>query len=128
MKRFTIPTAHWPFTLWACFAPALRRHAMAEGAYGFSGGPQAELLAEPSLAQRMFPITRELTEADDAYWYLMAPAPEAKEAFAAWLTQPAHVTPESFAALEPILSGLRDLLAAPGQPNGASPEPVRRRA
>ena len=51
-----------------------------------------------------------LGPADDVYWYLMAPAPEAKEAFATWVTHAAQRTEANYAAFEEIMRGLRDLL------------------
>ena len=48
---------------------------------------------------------------DDAYWYLMAPTPEAKEAFADWVTRSERRTEGNYAAFEEVVRGLRDLLA-----------------
>jgi type I restriction-modification system DNA methylase subunit len=111
MKTHNVPPDYWPFTIEAAFSPALRRQAEAAGAWRFSGTPQAELLDNPDLARRLFAVVPKLSPDDDAYWYLMAPHPEAKEAFAAWVTAPKQLTEENFAAFEEIVRGLRALLA-----------------
>jgi len=111
MKAHDIPAAYWPFTIEAAFPPSLRREAEVAGAWAFSDTPQSELLDNPDLARRLFALLPTLGPADDAYWYLMAPAPEAKEAFATWVTQAAQRTEANYAAFEEIVRGLRDLLA-----------------
>jgi molecular chaperone DnaK len=110
MKAYNIPPANAPFTIEAAFAPALRRQAEAHGAWRFSGVPQAELLDNADLARRLFPILQYLGPNDAAYWYLMAPHPDAKETFAAWITDPSRRTKEHYAAFEEIIIGLRALL------------------
>ena len=106
-----LPLTNWPFTIEQAFSPPLRRAADAAGAWTFSGTPQAELMDNPELARRLFALLPTLGPADDAYWYLMAPAPEAKEAFSRWVTQPAQRTEANYAAFEEIARGLRNLLA-----------------
>ena len=111
MKTQAIPPAYWPFTVEAAFAPALRRQALAAGAYRFSGDLQAEFFENPEVARRLVSVLPKLGPDDDAYWYLMAPHHEAKEAFAAWVTAPERRTEENYAAFEEIVRGLRDLVA-----------------
>lgn len=115
MEAHKIPADYRPFTIEAAFPPALRRRAEADGAWRFSGTPQAELLDNAELAKRLFVCLPKLGPADDAYWYLMAPAPEAKEAFAGWVTDPKRRTEENYAAFEEVIRGVRDLLAQKGQ-------------
>ena len=111
MKAHNVPTDYWPFTIEAGFSPALRRQAEAAGVWRFSGTPQAELLDNPDLARRLFALVPKLGPDDDAYWYLMAPLPEAKETFAAWVTDPKQRSEGNYAALEEIVRGLRAVLA-----------------
>ena len=111
MKTHNVPTDYWPFTIEAAFSPALRRQAEAAGAWRFAGTPQAELLDNPDLARRLFALMPKLAPNDDAYWYLMAPRPEAKETFAAWVTDTQQRTEENYAAFEEIIRGLRAVLA-----------------
>ena len=59
---------------------------------------------------------KEITEDDDAYLYIMAPYYEAKDAYAAWVTDPARLTAANFVAFEIVLTGLKNLLARRGQP------------
>jgi hypothetical protein len=80
IERFKIPPASWPFTIENALSAALRREAKAAGVYWFSGDPQPELLRETAIAKRMFQAFPEITEDDDAYFYLMAPHYEAKDA------------------------------------------------
>ena len=63
---------------------------------------------------------RGLAETDDAYLYLIAPTPEAKDAFAAWVTDPARLRPENFAAFDVVLSRLKDLLGGRGRGGAAN--------
>jgi len=111
MKAHNIPIDCWPFTVEAAFMPRLRRQAEAAGAWAFSGEPQAELFNNPEVGRRLASLLQRLNRNDDAYWYLMAPAPEAKEAFSRWVTQAALCTEANYAAFEEIVRGLRDLLA-----------------
>ena len=126
MARFQIPRGSWPFTIENAFPAALRRQALAEGAYAFADHKvQSDLTRDPEVAQKIVGIVQELDQADDAYFYLMAPSPQAKEAFAAWVTDPAHLAPATFAAFKIVLCRLKDLLAQP-HPNGR-PSPQKRR-
>jgi hypothetical protein len=111
MKAHNVPTDYWPFTIEAAFAPPLRRQAETAGAWRFAGTPQAELLDNPDLARRLFALMPKLDPDDDAYWYLLAPHAEAKESFAAWMTDAKQRTEENYAAFEDIVRGLRGLLA-----------------
>jgi len=115
MEAHKIPADYRPFTIEAAFPPALRRQADADAAWRFAGTPQAELLDNPDLARRLFALLPKLGPADDAYWYLMAPSPDAKEAFAAWVTDPKRCTEDNYAAFEEVIRGLRDLLGQKGQ-------------
>jgi hypothetical protein len=114
MKAHNIARDYWPFTIEAAFPPTLRRQAAAAGTWSFSGMPQAELLTNPDIAQSLFALVKKLAPGDDAYWFLMAPAPEAKDAFAEWVTDPARRTEENYAAFEEVIRGLRALLARDG--------------
>jgi hypothetical protein len=111
MKAHKVPTDYWPFTIEEAFPPSLRRVAAAAGAWALSDTPQAGLMDNPDLARRLFALLPTLGPADDAYWYLMAPAYESKEAFARWVTQAAQLSEANYAAFEEIVQGLRDLLA-----------------
>ena len=110
MKAHSIPNTYWPFTIEAAFSPSLRQAAEAAGAWEFSGQLQAEIFDNPDLARRLVALLPKLGPGDDAYWYLMAPAWEAKEPFAAWVTRPEQRTEMNYAAFEEIIRGLRDLL------------------
>jgi Eco57I restriction-modification methylase len=119
MKTHAIPPAYWPFTIEAAFSPGLRRQALAAGAYKFSGDLQAELFENPDVARRLVSALPKLGPDDDVYWYLMAPHPEAKDAFAAWITDPERRTEENYAACEEIIRGLRTVLAGSDKSEGA---------
>jgi hypothetical protein len=111
MKAHNVPADYWPFTIEAAFPPALRRQAEAAGVWRFSNTPQAELLDNPDLARRLFAVVPKLTQNDDAFWYLMAPNPDSKETFAAWVTEAERRTEENYAAFEEIVRGLRAVLS-----------------
>jgi N-6 DNA Methylase len=111
MKAHNVPIDYWPFTIEAAFPPAVRRQAEAAGAWRFAGTPQAELLDNAELARRLFAVMQNLGPDDDAYWYLMAPHPEAKDSFATWVTAPEQRTEENYEAFEEIIRGLRGVLA-----------------
>jgi hypothetical protein len=66
----------------------------------------------------------DLSEDDPAVFYLRRPTPEAKDAFAAWITDPARLTRESYAAFEPIFAGLK-LVIAQHQAEQAAADPPR---
>jgi hypothetical protein len=123
MKAHSVPADYWPFTIEAAFPPALRRQAEAAGAWRFSGTPQAELLDNPDLARRLFALVPKLGPDDDAYWYLMAPHSEAKQAFAGWVTAPEQRTEENYGAFEEVVRGLRAVLTR-SEDSEATP-PVR---
>ena len=125
MQRFQVPKDYWPFTIEACFSAALRRQAIAQGAYAFSGQPQSELMDNKNVMQSIWPVVTKNDPADDATFYLMAPAPEAKDGFAAWFTPPGCLTSVNYAAFEPILTGLKVLIEARKAP--AKPSPPRKR-
>jgi hypothetical protein len=128
MERFQIPRACWPFTIENAFPSALRRQALADGAYAFADHKvQSDLTRDPEVAQKIIGVIRGLDEGDDAYFYLMAPMPRAKEDFAAWVTDSARIRPENFAAFEIVLTRLKDLLSQPGV-NGGQPPQQRRMA
>jgi hypothetical protein len=110
MTALQIPPENWPFTIEAAFAPALRRQALTAGAYGFSGVPQAELTNNPQVARRLFTLLPTLGPENDVSYYVMAPTPEAKDAFAAWVTAPERRIEENYAAFEEIVRGLRRVL------------------
>jgi hypothetical protein len=111
MKSYNIPENYWPFTIEAAFSPALRRAAEADGAYKFSGNLQTELFDNPEIARRLVSALPKLNPQDDAYWYLMAPQPEAKDTFASWVTDPKRRTEENYAAFEEIIRRLSTVLA-----------------
>jgi hypothetical protein len=73
------------------------------------------LIRHPEVARKVLAGLRGLAEAVDAHLYLIAPTPEAKNSFAAWVTDPARVLPENFDAFEVALSRLKDLPARQGQ-------------
>jgi hypothetical protein len=114
MRTHNIPAAYWPFTIEAAFPPSLRRAAEATGAWAFSGELQAEFFDNPEVGRRLASLVQKLHSDDDAYWYLMAPAPEAKKAFAEWVTRPEQRSEGNYAAFGEVVQGLRDLLA-PGR-------------
>jgi len=121
MRKHGIPEAYWPFTVEAAFAPSLRRAAEATGAWAFSGMPQAELFDNPDLARRLVALMPTLGPGDEAYWYLMAPAIDAKDAFAAWVARPDQRTEANYAAFEEIIRALRDLLTGREINGGTAP-------
>jgi hypothetical protein len=114
MKRFRIDAAYWPSTIENAFPAALRRQAIAEGAYRVEEGRiQAAFLEEPSTAVKALDAVRDLDRTDDeAALYFRPPDPETKLVFAGWVAAPAHRDRATFAAFGPILDGLRAILAA----------------
>jgi hypothetical protein len=127
MERFQIPRACWPSTIENAFPAALRREAMAAGAYAISDKVQSDLIRDPEVAQRIFTALRGLVDTDNAHFYLLAPTPEAKDSFAAWVTDPARLRPENFTAFQIVLSRLKDLLAQ-SRTNREPPQQQRRLA
>lgn len=109
-QRLKLPKDYWPFTVEGCFPAALRRQAMADGAYALSGQPQSELMDNKNVMQSIWPVVTKADPADDATFYLMAPAPEAKDAFAAWVSRPERMNAANFAAFAGILAGLEALI------------------
>jgi hypothetical protein len=124
MAQFKIDFTYWPFTIENAFPAALRRQALAEGAYALAKVPQADLLKEQRISTRVLEALADLPEADPAVFYLRRPTPEAKDAFAAWVIDPARLTRENYAAFEPILTGLK-LVIAQHQAERAAAAPPR---
>jgi hypothetical protein len=112
MKRFDIPEAFWAFTIENAFSAALRRQAMAEGAYAVEeAGIQPAFLAEPGVAKKALAAAHQLDLAgDDAILYFRSPASETKLAFAQWIAAPERRDRATFAAFEPVLEGLQAIL------------------
>lgn len=125
MQRFQVPKDYWPFTIEACFSAALRRQAIAQGAYVFSGQPQSDLMDNKNVMQSVWSVVTKNDPADDATFYLMAPTAEAKESFAAWVTAPDRLTPDTYAAFAPILTSLKALIEKHEASATVSPEKVR---
>ena len=112
MKRFRIDGGYWPFTIENAFPAALRRQAIAEGAYRVEEGRvQAAFLEEPSTAGKALDAVRDLDRTgDDAVLYFRPPTPVIKIAFAEWIAAPERRDRATFAAFGPILEGLRAIL------------------
>jgi hypothetical protein len=125
MTRFQIPETNWPCTVEQCFSAALRRQAAADGAYAVSRKLFSDLLVGLK-DERTDPLW-ELDQDDDAYWYVRAPQPDCKERFAAWVADPARLTPANFTGFETLLTQLKELLAQP-RANGRQPPQQRRMA
>lgn len=62
----------------------------------------------------MLAVLPDLDAGDDALFYLRAPSPEYKDAYADWITPPDRRTPEIYAAFEQILERLEAVLEAAG--------------
>jgi hypothetical protein len=120
MKRFGIPETFWPCTIENAFPAALRRQAMAEGAYAVEEATvQPAFLEDPATAKKALAAAHQLDRAgDDAALYFRPPTPETKLAFADWITIPEHRNRATFAAFGPILQGLRGLLRDHGTEPG----------
>ena len=110
MADYQVPKNCWPFTIESCFSAALRRQAMEEGSFGLAPGGHADLTHNPEVAQRMLQALPTLTMENDALFYLQAPDPEFKVAFADWVTSAERRTPENYAAFEDILMRLKAIL------------------
>jgi hypothetical protein len=121
MKRFRIDAAYWPFTIENAFPAALRRQAIADGAYNVEEGRiQAAFLEESSTAVKALDAVRDLDRTDDdAVLYFRPPAPETKLAFAEWIAAPERRGRATFAAFGPILEGLRGILPQEPRPEGS---------
>jgi hypothetical protein len=124
MTRFKIDFSYWPFTIENAFPAALRREALCDGAYTLAKVPQADLLKEQRISTRILEALADLPEGDPAVLYLRRPTPEAKDAFAAWITDSARLTRANYAALEPIFTGLK-LVIAQHQAEHATADPPR---
>jgi hypothetical protein len=111
MKRFNIPETYWPFTIENAFPAALRRQAMAEGAYGVDEATvQPAFLEDAATSNKALHAVHQLERADDAaVLYFRPPAPNTKLAFAEWIAAPERRDHATFAALAQILEGLRAL-------------------
>jgi hypothetical protein len=112
MKRFDIPESFWPFTIENAFPAALRRQAMAAGAYAVEeAGIQPAFLAEPGIAKKALAAAHQLDLAgDDAILYFHSPAHEKKLAFAEWVAASERRDRATFSAFEPVLEGLQAIL------------------
>jgi hypothetical protein len=91
------------------FASAVRLAAEVEGAYARSDEPFTDLAREPEVAKRMWKLDKDLPADDPARFYLMAPAHETKEAFAAWVTAPERRTRQVWAGFQPLIDRLATL-------------------
>jgi hypothetical protein len=114
MKRFAIPEAFWPFTIEHAFSAALRRQAIAEGAYAFEEAViQSSFQADAGIGNKALRAAHQLERANDnAVLYFRPPTPETKLAFAQWIAAPERRDRATFAAFGPVLDGLRTILAA----------------
>ena len=63
-----------------------------------------------NVMQSIWPVVTRADPADDATFYLMAPAPEAKQTVAAWVTRPERLSAANFAAFAGILTGLKAII------------------
>jgi hypothetical protein len=113
LKLFAIPEAFWPFTIENAFLAALRRQAIAEGAYAFEEAViQSSFQADAGIANKALRAAHQLDRAeDDAVLYFRPPAPETKAAFAQWIAASERRDRSTFAAFGPILDGLVTILA-----------------
>jgi hypothetical protein len=111
MERFAIEPRFWPFTIENAFPAALRFEARAEGAYTLAKVPQVDFFRDQGLVDRIAETTANLPEDDPALLYLLRPTTEAKDAFAAWITSPARLTPDNYASFGTILTRLKDVIA-----------------
>ncbi len=130
MKRFTIDTTYWPFTIENAFPAALRRHAIADGAYAVEEATvQPAFLEDAATAKKALAAAHQLQRAgDDAALYFRPPAADTKLAFAHWLAAPERCDRATFIAFAPILEGLRAILARVNGGDAARPEmlPLRK--
>jgi hypothetical protein len=110
VEKYGIPEDYRPFTIEACFSANLRRKATGDKAYSFSGSIQSELLENKAVTEKIVGAYKEQDESHDDYFYFMAPAHEAKEKFAEWITQPDQCTPENYLAFEKIIKDLSNLI------------------
>jgi hypothetical protein len=113
MKRFSIDAAYWPFTVENAFSAALRRQAIAEGAYAFDeAGIQPAFLEEPGTAKKALDAAYQLGRGgDDALLYFRPPTPETKLSFANWVAASERRDRTTFDAFGSILEGLKGVLS-----------------
>ena len=90
------------------FTAALRREAAAADAYATGNKLFDDLLT--GLATKTADPLWDLGPEDDAHWYVRAPRSDKKEAFAAWITAPERRTTAGYAAFEPLLNSLREVV------------------
>jgi hypothetical protein len=110
MERLGVLASFWPFVLENAFSPEVRRQAMAEGAYALSDQLFDDLGRAPDLVRKLPVLFEELPEEDRAWLYLLAPTPEAKETFAAWVTAAERRTPEIYGSFQVTIERLKQLL------------------
>jgi hypothetical protein len=110
MKRFGIPENFWPFTIENAFPVALRRHAMADGAYAVEEAVvQASFHGDAGIVNKALAAAHQLDRAsDDAVLYFRPPDFETKLAFAEWVTAPER---RDHATFGPLLDGLRAVVS-----------------
>ena len=104
MRRFGVQPDRFACTVEQMFTAATRKQAAEAGIYAVSRNLCPDF--RTGLPDRGTDAMLDLGPEDDAYWYVHPPKPDAKEAFAAWITAPERCTAAVFAAFEPILRGL----------------------
>jgi hypothetical protein len=111
MKRFGIPEAFWPFTIENAFPTALRRQAMAEGAYAVDEAVvQASFHGDTGIVNKALAAAHQLDRAgDDAVLYFRPPLPDSKLAFAQWIAAPDRRDRATFAAFATVLDELKSI-------------------
>ena len=117
MQRLGVPPEKWPVTIEQMFSSALRRAAALDGAYAVGRKPFPDLLT--GLPKKADDALWDIAETDDAWWYVRAPAGDIKEAFAAWVTAPERRTAEVYAAFEPLVRSLREVVTGPASTRAA---------
>ncbi|HFD14720.1 MAG TPA: SAM-dependent DNA methyltransferase [Rhodospirillales bacterium] len=110
MEALGVPPARWPLTIEQMFPAELRVRAAREGAYRLSREPFTDLVQEIGLAKRVFALLQELDAEDPRRFWLLAPDPECKERFAAWLAARAGEEPAIFEPFRPLFDSLWDVL------------------
>ena len=83
-----------------------------------------DLSQDQDLAKRMPRLIQQLPEDDDIWLYLMAPAPEAKDLFAAWIINPANRRPADYEAFRPVIERLQDPLTRHAAQTAGDPRQV----
>jgi hypothetical protein len=124
MKRFGIPDNFWPFTIESAFPVALRRQAMAEGAYAVEEATvQAAFLEDPATSNKALRAAHQLGQAgDDALLYFRPPHPDRKLAFGEWIAAPERRDRTTFAAFGPILERLQHAISSASENNDSPPK------